>query len=669
MRKTVRACVVLIACGFPAALLGVSEPRLIADLATIPSPYEGSKPHGLTTIGAHVVFAAQPDDHSDRLFRSDGTLTGTSELAAPCAVREPGAIALLHASPVRAFYAVNCGDRAAALWTSDGTVAGTIPLLGAGEFQPAWPFYPAPGWVEDGARTLFLQGGNYVAPLELWRTDGTAAGTIRLALLTAGAWRDRRHRSPSGRSLPAPRLGALREPRSLGERRHGRRNSSGDGGRSRHDLVRRTVVRVDAERHLLHARARKPGGEGALALRRHGRRYAAARHFDTGVWDDLVAHAGAIYFSASTGGAAGIWRSDGTAATTRRIAALDNLAISPASFAFLNERIYCLGFAEDWSSGSIYSAPVAGGSPEELLQQCVGGFCYPLYENLWIETVGDRLVFSRREPGVSTVWSSDGVFGGTPSEIAPLCSDADCQWTGYPPVGQGDELLFLRRLSGPGALELWRSDGTADATFRLAGPFPVLSWPPLGGESPLGTLPGDGGWLFAAGDEVHGHELWRARRQVDSAVLVADLRLDRPRLEGLEPIGLVEPDLVFALHNPDSTRTLYRHPSGGETVEPFLTLPVIRGRYGSRNPPPTWHVAADAWYFFESDFDGNQSSEEFAQQVWRYDPLSGASRSLFADPETTGVGAVAHTSCLPASSTYCWVRRRRAQCLPLPAAA
>ena len=143
------------------------------------------------------------------------------------------------------------------------------------------------------------------------------------------------------------------------------------------------------------------------------------------------------------------------------------------------------------------------------------------------------------------------MFGSTPSQIAPLCNDTECQWTGHPPVVEGDELLFLRQLSGPGALELWRSGGTADSTFRLAGPVPVLYWPPSGGESPLGTLPGDGGWLFAAGDELHGHELWRARRQEDSGLLVADLRLDRPRLEGLEPIDLVEPDLVFSL----ATRT------------------------------------------------------------------------------------------------------------------
>ncbi len=642
MRKTVRAWVVLAAGGFPAALLGVSEPRLVADLATVPSPYEGSKPHGLTTIGAQVVFAAQPDDHSDRLFRSDGTPTGTSELAAPCAVRERGTIALMYAGSARAFYAVSCGDRAAALWATDGTVAGTTPLLGATEFQRAWPFYSAPGWVEDGARTLFLQGGNYASPLELWSTDGTSSGTIRLAILSAqyGATGALASRANGALQLLVwEHFASLAVWESDGTVAGTALATAVDLGTTSFGV--RSFASTESGIFFV-LELGNPGAKELWLSDGTGAGTLRLATFDTGVWDDLVVHAGAIYFSASAGGAAGIWRSDGTIATTRRIAALENLAISPASFTFLNERIYCLGFAQDWSSGSIYSAPVSGGSPEELLQQCVGDYCYPLYENLWLETVGDRLVFSRREPGVSAVWSSDGVFGGTPLEIAPLCSDTECGWTGFPPVVQGDELLFVRQRSGLEALELWRSGGTADSTFRIAGPFPALTWTPSGGESPIGSLPGDDGWLFAAGDEVHGHELWRARRQEDSGVLVADLRLDRPRLEGLEAIGLVEPDLVFALQNPDSTRTLYRHQSGGDAVEPFLTLPVIRGRYGSRNPAPTWRIAGDAWYFFESDFDGDQSSEDFAQQVWRYDPVSRDVRALFAEIGITGIGALAH---------------------------
>ncbi len=642
MRKTVRACVVLAACGFPVALGGISEPRLVADLSTVLSPYEGSRPHGLTTIGAQVVFAAQPDDHSDRLFRSDGTPTGTSELAAPCAVRERGAIALLYASSARAFYAVSCGDRAAALWATDGTVAGTTPLLGATEFQRAWPFYSAPGWVEDGARTLFLQGGNYASPLELWRTDGTAFGTIRLAILSdqygaTGALASRAN--GNFQLLVWEHFASLAVWESDGTVAGTGLATSVDPGttsfgvRSFASTASGIFFMLELGDPVVKELWLSDGtGTGTQRL----------ATFDSDVWYELVAHSGAIYFTASAGGAAGIWRSDGTTATTRRIAALDNLVISPASFTFLNERIYCLGFAQDWSSGSIYSAPVAGGSPEELLQQCVGDFCYPLYENLWIETVGGRLVFSRREPGVSSVWSSDGVFGGTPLQLAPPCSDTECRWSGSPPVVQGEELLFLRQLSQLPAMELWRSGGTAASTFRVAGPFPDLPWPPSGGDSPLATLSGDGGWLFAAGDEVHGHELWRARRQEDSGVLVADLRLDRPRLEGLEAIGLVEPDLVFALQNPDSTRTLYRHWRGGDAVEPFLTLPVIRGRYGSRNPAPTWRIAGDAWYLFESDFDGNQSSEDFAQQVWRYDPVSQDVRALFAEIGSTSIGALAH---------------------------
>ena len=101
MRKTVQACVVVAACGFPAAVLGVSQPRLIADLATVPSPQEGSVPAEFVQVGAYLLFTARPDDHARRLWRSDGTAAGTQELANACGPLEEGGFALRYATPAR----------------------------------------------------------------------------------------------------------------------------------------------------------------------------------------------------------------------------------------------------------------------------------------------------------------------------------------------------------------------------------------------------------------------------------------------------------------------------------------------------------------------------------------------------------------------------------------
>jgi len=630
--------------------LAVSAPRLVADLATVPSPTDGSKPHAFATLGSYVVFAAQPDDHADRLFRSDGTRSDTVELAAPCGALENGSISLLHAAGDRAFYSVVCGYSTESLWTSDGTAAGMRSLLAPGEFHLTSPFFPTPGWIEDRSSTLFLAGGNYASALELWRTDGSPDGTSRLATLSRqyGATGAIARQSKGDFLLLVwEHFASLKIWRSDG-------TAIGTG------VV--TAIDFGSPAFAVRSFATTAGGISFMAevsdpweeqlWHTDGTSAGTIRlaSFDVGFWNGLVENEGSIYFTATAGGESGIWRSDGTVATTRRIAALEHLEISPDSFAFLGDRIYWLGFAEDRSSGALFGAPLAGGNPEELLQQCVGGECDPRYENLWLQSVGGALVFSRREAGHSSVWHSDGQLGGDSSQLAALCDGEFCSGWGAGPVVLGDDLFFVRSTLDGTLEELWLSDGTANGTLRLAGPVPALAWFGAEAAHALAEVPG-GGWLFSAGDALHGRELWHARREADSGALVVDLRLDRPGIDGLESVGIAGSTFVFGIQDPNRTRTLYRHELGGVSVEPFLTIPVILGRYGSRNPPPSLRPAGNAWYLFESDFDGDQSSEEFAQQVWRYDTLSGASRPLFPDPATTGIGALAH-DLFPSGSDY-----------------
>ena len=648
MKQALALCMVW-TLGASAAARAVTEPHLVADLGIELSSYAGSAPHGLAAVGGRVVLAAQPDDHADRLFQSDGTAGGTTALAAPCAALESGQITRLHANPAHAFYEVRCGFDEPALWASDGRAAGTGSLLAAGEFRRTTPFYAAPQWVDEGNRALFLQGGSYSSPLELWATDGTAAGTFRLGVLTqqTGATGALARRANGDYLILVwEHFAALSVWRSDGTVAGTVLATPIDLG-SPSFSVRAFAATSDGIYCLIDG-----GAVGARQLWYSDGTVAETRwlgDFEAGVWAGLVAHDGAVFFAAEAFGGAGIWRSDGTVATTRRIVELASVAVSADSFAFLDDRIYWLGFAWSGVSGALYGAPIAGGAAEELLQTCIGSYCSPLFDGYWLRTVGESLVFSRFEGGAAAVWRSGGVAGDA-SLLAPLCEALDCDFGGYGPVVLADRLLFVHRTAGE-AQELWLCDGTAAGTLRLAGPLRSLSWLSPGLTDPVAGLPADAGWLFAADDGEHGRELWHAGSQADSGRLVSDLRLDRPGLEAVESVGSVGDTFLFALPQEDGTRTLYRHDRGSPGVAPFLNIPVIRGRYGSRNPPPSLRPAGDAWYLFESDFDGDQSSEDFAQQVWRYDPVSGASRPIFADLATTGVGALAH-DLYPAGEDY-----------------
>src|SRR5207247_2730007 len=71
---------------------------------------------------------------------------------------------------VTLFFSALNGD---ALWKSDGTAAGTIPVKAF-----TGPYGSIPSQHVDVNGTLFFTHDDGVNGLELWKSDGTAAGTV-----------------------------------------------------------------------------------------------------------------------------------------------------------------------------------------------------------------------------------------------------------------------------------------------------------------------------------------------------------------------------------------------------------------------------------------------------------------------------------------------------------
>src|SRR4030095_5191407 len=63
------------------------------------------------------------------------------------------------------------------LWRSDGTAAGTVELDSAGAYQTL------SNWFQVGGLTFYIKQNFFIR--ELWRTDGTLAGKVFLALSEA----------------------------------------------------------------------------------------------------------------------------------------------------------------------------------------------------------------------------------------------------------------------------------------------------------------------------------------------------------------------------------------------------------------------------------------------------------------------------------------------------
>src|SRR3990172_2989508 len=161
--------------GITAALAATPkpEPYLVDDIYP---GIGGSEPYYLTAVGNTLFFVAIDETHGDELWRSDGTEAGTEmvkDIFPGKFNSHPENLTNVNGT---LFFMASDGIHGEELWRSDGTEAGTamvkdiIPGSGgsAGVYSPDWVVF-------DGK--VFFIANDGVHGDELWRSDGTEAGT------------------------------------------------------------------------------------------------------------------------------------------------------------------------------------------------------------------------------------------------------------------------------------------------------------------------------------------------------------------------------------------------------------------------------------------------------------------------------------------------------------
>jgi ELWxxDGT repeat protein len=354
------------------------------------------------------------------LWRSDGSASGTLQLPDSVAGEDWHAAFLLAGRDGVYF---STGPRGLDLWKTDGSVQGTGPIasleLGGGQYGFS---------ISPEHATL---GGNVVFPFasppsgfELWRTDGTAAGTDLVADVLAG---------PEG-SDPGGLVG-LGDIVLFG--------ASGDE-------VGRELWRSDGSAAgTVLVKDIKPGSESSQPT-------------------EPALLGAAAYFFADDGGGRTLWRSDGTDAGTVQV----ELTPPPAAY----------------------------------------GFSGPL-------RVAEALFFARRDPASgTTLWRSDGTDAGT-GAFASLTGTTRDAWINYMIESDG-ALLFTTGGDQEEHLsdQIWRSDGSEAGTLLVA------DTNPSGFGDPVFLAEARGSIYFLADDGTHGVELWRLDGTPGSARMVADIR-------------------------------------------------------------------------------------------------------------------------------------------------
>lgn len=622
--------------------------RLAADLV---AGGGGSWPEALTPSPSRLYFRADEPSIGSELFATDGTMTGL------IADLLPGPDSS-HPLPVgtlgeRLIFLAREDATGAELWTSDGTEAGTRLLvdLAPGPADGATGAWAWPA-LEVGDQ-LFFANGPDIFDTELWRTDGTADGTVQVEEIWPGVG--------SGLSVF---FGTFAPPVALGDRLFffaghpelGWEPWISDGTEAGTHLVRDiystpssqipsffdfdTAFPIDAGGRLYFVGANwdsfaepwtsrgtpsstrqvaetVPGDSGlgyvwpvaplgtrlVLFVRgvHHGELWvtqadgSGAELLSTVEWSGGfgTSFAGRAFFPVEEAPSYRLWVSDGTPAGTGRfVDEPENLLAWVSTFAELDGRLFFLADDALWATDGTTAgtSPVAG--PDPAPQITIG--------DMLIAT-DDRVFFTARLPETGQeLWATDGTEG----TIA------------LPEVRPGPDPGFIdRSIRGnptnftlvpvPGGVAFVGDDGVLGEEPWWSDGFGVEAIGDLrpgarGSEPRWLTAAGDT-LFFAADDGVHGRELWRWRPG-EAAALVADL-VPGPGSSVPQELAGVDGLLYFSAFTPDAGVELWR--SDGTAAGTMRLQDVWPGE---ESATPSRLTASGRYLFFTAD-DGTHGRE------------------------------------------------------------
>jgi ELWxxDGT repeat protein len=131
-----------------------------------------SSPLFLGAAGNRAYFAATPYGGTPQLYRTDGTSANTVPVVTATTIRRPQEGREIAGRVV--FLADGNSDRPKEIWTTDGTDAGTVRLAETGDFGSHYVWLG----VRRESHGFFYRTGDITSPLLV--TDGTPAGTRNL---------------------------------------------------------------------------------------------------------------------------------------------------------------------------------------------------------------------------------------------------------------------------------------------------------------------------------------------------------------------------------------------------------------------------------------------------------------------------------------------------------
>jgi ELWxxDGT repeat protein len=382
------------------------------------------------------------------------------------------------------YFTINDGAKGTELWKSDGTSAGTVLLH---DFTSTTP--PGSTWLSNLTNvngTLFFEANN----TQLWKSDGTATGTTEVGsfsfLTSLTSFNNTLYFSGG--------------------------TSAGGVGLWKSDGT--ATGTVDVQR--------------------------------VNISSPLVAMNGSLYFAgADQTGLHGdeVWKSNGTAAGTSML-----VDINPGTGSSFPMDLFAVGnklFFDVLSPAAQSGLWVSDGSSSGTvhLQQVNP---YSAAGSDMVGLNGD-LYFLNAGPSNAGLWKSDGTPTGT-TLVSPISNndDATVSMTAF----QGD-LFYLRNTNGQS--QLWKTDGTATGTTEVK--------LPANAEGATSLMNVNGALFFTAWDARGGFELWKSDGTSAGTTLVEDIgNVVRAQLANVNGV------LDFAIGDGHGIQLWKYDPSSGPTA-------------------------------------------------------------------------------------------------------
>ncbi|HXU30685.1 MAG TPA: hypothetical protein VN851_08930 [Thermoanaerobaculia bacterium] len=604
---------------------GFSAPRLVRDINPVPGNL-GSEPHDFVKVGERSVFVAGGEGGNE-LYATDGTAAGTGRLADLC----PGPCGT---EPIRfaetpGFYfftryphpVSQPGRRE--LWATDGTAAGTRRVAQGIDTDAS--NLDDRLWVANagsGGRLYFVWNEG-TSGSELWSSDGTATGTKRVADLRPGGegstprsfavWRNRFYfAADDGRRGPALYSVAIRGAADL------RFVADPAGQRavwpySLRALDRKfTFVLAGGPAGILWSSDGRPEGTKIL-LALDETTSAGFSNGNAG----LPIFRDRLLFIARRGEAGpSLWSTDGTFSGTlrlRRFAAINGLALLSAQT--FKDRLYFSAASGSYGAEPWSTDGTRAGT--RLFADLCAGPCgsHPGFG----VAAGGRMFFdATSQAGQRSIWSTDGTTEGTQSATAGLCSGS-CRFR-YLWVGAtASRLVFaLYSLPREGELRLYATDGTEEGTEALGDGTTPLVW-----DAILHGIPVGDELVFSAYDEAHGVELWTTDGTDAGTRLLSDVGdADSGGSFPGPPVALGD-QAIFIADGGHGEAELWASDGTRNGTERLAGLGVPVGRQGIDVPQITGHAQADQRALLLISFSSNLPT-----QLWSTDGTAAGTYEL-----------------------------------------